>query len=251
MFKFNLPRIVLTCLLATSVWSAKAEPGPSASAWIEIDSGLQITDLQWNKRSRELSEAVRGAIEQRLRAVSFEPSPAHAEGKRFGTTVTLDTRLDGDGETVVLSLSKLSSGIGYAKIKPPRYPVTGLRRRQQADVLAGVAVSEDGRAQSIELISSPAGQEYFESEVRSAIESWQFKNETVDGKPVPGRIIIPLRFSMHCSRGGKGFELESAAPTPVVTVQNDQISIPNHADVIEITATRQMGGPRACDEGAD
>lgn len=242
----KLPLLLIIGLLWLAS-PAKAETGPSASAWIEIDAGGDIVELRWSKTSQALSEAVRGVLEQRLRAMRWAPAAQHSAAKRLGTTVNISTRIEGEGEQVVLSVDEVRVGIGYLKLRPPRYPVSGLRHRQQVDLLAKVEVDPDGRASTIELLSSEPNREDFEAAARDALKQWRFQNETVDGEPVGGTINVPLRFSMHCQRGDQGFELPSPAALSVLKHEGN----PATADLIEVTASRRMGGAKACEDVAE
>lgn len=244
MSKLNLLNIFVALLLAVSGSTASAESGPSAQAWMEIDANGQIVELQWDSRSMELSEAVRKAIEARLRAMPWKPSAELPYASRFGTTVEVDTLLEEDGDAQVLRVSQLRAGVSYLKLKPPIYPSSALRRKQQADLLAIVTVGEDGRARFYKILRSPESPEDFEKELSDAIQFWRFKNETLDGSPVRGVINVPVRFSMHCQRGDKGFELEAPKPGSVMQVDSGTAN----ANLIEVTASQRFGKVKQCDE---
>ena len=244
MSKPNLLNLVVALLLAVTGSTATAESGPSAQAWMEIDASGQIVELQWQSRSMELSESVRKAIEARLRAMPWKPSADWPYASRLGATVEVDTLLEQDGDARVLRVSQLRAGVSYLKLKPPIYPSSALRRKLQADLLATVTVDEDGRARSFKILRSPDAPEDFEKELSDAIQFWRFKNETVDGNPVRGVINVPVRFSMHCQRGDKGFPLQGPEPGPVLQVDGATANAP----LIEVTASRRIGKVKPCDE---
>lgn len=243
MNKIFLSRLFASCLLATFAGSALAEPGPTASAWIEVDSNGSIAKLEWSKRSLELSDAVRAAIEVQLRKLSLKPAPDYANAERVGTTADITTSLDEVGDDLVLRVISVRTGISYSKLKPPRFPQSALRHRAQADLLAKVSVGADGKATAIEIVGASEDNEEFEQSVRDAINGWRFKNETLNGEPVAGTINVPIRFSMACQRGDKGFELSAAAPKQLVLAAGNRAN----ADLIEVAASRRMSGPKPCE----
>jgi TonB family protein len=217
-----------------------------ASAWVELDASGRISELQWHSRGQTLSESVREAIEHELRARPFQISPQAPQASRYATTVDVETWLEEDGDDLRISLRSLRTGIGYLKLRPPRYPQSGLRRGQSVDLLASVAVDTDGRAARIDIRSSAEDAADFHSAVEQAIKSWRFRNEQVDGQPVEGTLNIPIRFSMHCSRGESGFELDAPAPSPLVEVKDN----PTRGHLIEVTASR-MRSVKPCDPPVD
>lgn len=237
----------LALLLALPSWSTFAAPGPSVSAWVEVSKDGKVVDLQWNQRG-ELSEAETKALAAHLRSIPWTASPEWPYINRFGTTVELDTWREGDGNAGPIRVSRLRIGLGFAKFKPPRYPSSAQRRKEQADLLAIVSVGEDGSARSVRVIRSPETPEYFEREVSDAVQFWRFKNETVDGRPARGVINVPVRFSVGCLRGDQGFAVE--APTPSSSVlQADAAQ--TDADLIEVAAPPRLGRIKSCEDSAE
>ena len=168
---------------------------------------------------------------------------SRSEAGGGGTTADITTSLDEVGDDLVLRVTSVRTGISYSKLKPPRFPQSALRHRAQADLLAKVSVGADGKATAIEIVGASEDNEEFEQSVRDAINGWRFKNETLNGEPVAGTINVPIRFSMACQRGDKGFELSAAAPKQLVLAAGNRAN----ADLIEVAASRRMSGPKPCE----
>jgi TonB family protein len=243
MFRAIRRHWLATLLLAMLGSTAAAAPGPSASAWAEFDASGRILDWQWHSRSQTLSAAVREAIERQLRALAFRIAAQNPHARRYGTNVSVETWLQEDGDDLLLGIRSVRTGVGYLKLRPPRYPHSGLRRGESVDLLATVEVDADGRAASIKIRSSSTDGEEFRTAAEHAIRSWRFSTEQIDGRPIAGTLNIPIRFSVHCSRGQRGFELDAPAPRPLVNVQDNRAQ----AEMIEVTASRRMGAVKPCD----
>lgn len=236
----SLPSL-LALLLALVTPTAQGETGPSVSAWVELERSGKIVDMQWDDSAAELSDADKASIEAQLRALSWQPSEEYPYTSRFGTSVEIHTAtVAGKG----LQIAHLRRGVSFVKFKPPRYPSSALRRKQEADLMAVVTVGSDGKVLTVKVLRSPEISEEFEKEVRDATQFWTFKPETADGRAVRGVINVPVRFSMFCRRGSKGFDVQAPAPASVVQVSSDRTD----AELVELTASRKTERVKACDD---
>ncbi len=232
----KLQMIALSFAIGASVSGAvraEFEPGPTGEVSIELDREGRIEQIVWGQSLAAESEAVRRAMEARLRGLTWRIAAPPAAA-RVATTVSISTRFETKGDKSVLHLSPHRAGVGYGKILPPKYPARSIRNMDQADVLAKVSVDGSGRATNIALQVQAKFPSHFEDSVRTALGEWQFVPEQVDGAAVSGVLWVPIRFSLRCSRGDRDFAFSPEILSGVVDVEGERAL----ADLVEITGQR-------------
>ncbi|TWI06235.1 TonB family protein [Luteimonas cucumeris] len=81
-------------------------------------------------------------------------------------------------------------------LNPPKYPGVALQNKLGGMVVLIVDVAADGRPTAVKVDrSEPAG--VFDAAVVEAAWKWKFKPEMKNGKPVAGRVRVPVEFSPH------------------------------------------------------
>lgn len=75
----------------------------------------------------------------------------------------------------------------------PVYPTFAVRARVEGVVSLDVLVDEEGKPESVRAVSSPT---IFESAAEEAVRRWRWRAYVVDGKPVPIRVLVTVRFQL-------------------------------------------------------
>lgn len=76
---------------------------------------------------------------------------------------------------------------------PPAYPPEALQQKIAGKVILIVDVAADGRPTAVQVEKSePAG--VFDAAAQEAAMKWMFQPAIVDGKPVAGRVRVPVQF---------------------------------------------------------
>jgi TonB family protein len=85
---------------------------------------------------------------------------------------------------------------------PPKYPAAAAKARITGEVVLIVDVAADGRVADVRVEKSrPQG--VFDQVTLDAARRWTFEPARKDGKPVPGRIRVPVTFAMDAPGAGQ------------------------------------------------
>ena len=105
------------------------------------------------------------------------------------------TDISGTRNADVASGSKESQAVLSQRLPPPRYPAEAAANKIIGKVVLIVDVANDGSVAAADIEKSePAG--VFDQAVLEAAEQWKFTPAMRDGKPVPGRVRVPVYFDM-------------------------------------------------------
>ena len=86
--------------------------------------------------------------------------------------------------------------IASKNMNPPRYPVAAAQQGIGGRVLLVVDVTADGRVRGVEVEKSePAG--VFDAATLEAVKQWKFEPAFENGKPVAGRVRVPVDFKVE------------------------------------------------------
>lgn len=90
-----------------------------------------------------------------------------------------------------------------ASLSPPAYPTDAAEARVGGDVVLEILVGEDGRAEEV-LVKSSRPEGVFDQAAMDAARTWRFNPGTdADGKPVKGRILVPVKFEPPSGEAGE------------------------------------------------
>ena len=81
----------------------------------------------------------------------------------------------------------------------PEYPTRALRRGLQGQVILLVTVDAIGNSRKITLRKS-SGHGVLDERAIKTVERWEFVPAREDGRPVDGRILVPIRFRLPAQR---------------------------------------------------
>jgi TonB family protein len=147
--------------------------------------------------------------------------PATRNGRPATARTTLSIRMSArtaepDGK-IRVQIDSATTGPGYAKAGPPRYPVEALRKRQAGEVVVEAEVDANGRVTSARIARSNAGR-LLERSALDAVKRWVLIPETVDGIPIASTALLPVTFCIHgkpCPRLSPDGEPADARGAPI------------------------------------
>jgi TonB family protein len=108
---------------------------------------------------------------------------------------------------VTLADSRAQVDIRSRQLAPPKYPADAAAARTTGKVVVIVDVAADGSVSDARVEKSePAG--VFDQATLEAVKKWTFQPALEDGRPVAGRVRVPVTFEMDkpaaASTGGAG-----------------------------------------------
>lgn len=75
----------------------------------------------------------------------------------------------------------------------PRYPARALRRGEAGTVLLQVHVDANGTPNRVEVVQSSRSRD-LDREAQRSVERWRFRPAMRDGRPIAGRVLVPVDF---------------------------------------------------------
>lgn len=146
-------------------------------------------------------QAVAPTISPQLPAAAFSNTARELDNKQPALHSSLETSgqasdesLQSTGKTSAQPFGQ-ASGPAFARYKEPVYPPAAKRQGITGDVLLRLYITENGRAQNIEVIRSP--HESLGQAAATALASATFQPYTVEGKAAACWTEIQVRFELH------------------------------------------------------
>ena len=88
-----------------------------------------------------------------------------------------------------------TTALDASRLPPPKYPAEAVANRQSGKVVLIVDVGADGKPVDVQVEKAePTG--VFEQAAVAAARQWRFAPAIQDGKPVPGRVRVPIDFAI-------------------------------------------------------
>ena len=207
--------------------SERSGPAPfwrlSLRTWLLIGAafaiGLLLFLLLWSgKRENDFFRVAPntspGASEE------YEPLPAPLPADQSGQRAAPTADADGDGEPeetpklverapppppsapspapAPRSMGPRASGAMPVPLEmpAPRYPAQAERRGLSGTVRVRAEVGTDGVPTSVAVVEG-SGTRELDRAALDAVRRWRFRPGQVDGKPVPGSVVVPIEFAMR------------------------------------------------------
>lgn len=127
------------------------------------------------------------------------PSPSSGTGTTGGAS---GATLTGKGETASAGQTGSGEGdhpprykLGSGSTPYPPYPMTARRAGYQGRVVVKLDVAADGRATNAEVLES-SGHDMLDESAVGTLKGWKLEPALSGGKPVPGSVNVPVRFSL-------------------------------------------------------
>jgi hypothetical protein len=194
----------------------------SASVRVDVDAAGKPVKVE---APADLPEAIRGYIEKRV--ASWQYLPAKIEGVPQAATTYVEVNACAvpvaDGYRLGLDFD--GNGMrraGDQRFKPPVYPAKAEINGIEAEIVLILDVRADGTArikevEKLEYSGRPVkeGRMAFRPELERWVKSIRFDPELVAGKPVTGKVRMPVTFSLRDGRDAKMLREELQAKSKV------------------------------------
>lgn len=214
----------------------------SASVRVDVDASGTPVKVEVPP---DLPEAIRAVIEQRVRSWQYRPARIDGVPQAATTYVAVDACAVPIAGGYRLGVDFDGNGLrvaGDKRLPPPLYPGRALRSGTEADFVLILGIAADGRAVIDEIekvdVSGHAGRNDFEPQLRQWARTLRFDPELLAGRPVAGRVRVPVSFTIHrdgdrptkeewqakartsreCQLAAGGGDLKPVALQPAVTV---------------------------------
>ena len=87
-------------------------------------------------------------------------------------------------------------GAAYLQNPAPEYPPLARRKGEQGRVLLQVLVSENGKAEKVQIDTS-SGYSSLDQAALEAVRKWSFMPAKKGNRPISAYVIVPIRFSLN------------------------------------------------------
>jgi TonB family protein len=192
-------RFAALFLAALFAASASAAPPPPRTIYLQADATIdaqgKVTALEWTT-ANDAEKYIVGRIGPGVQAWEFAPGtldgvPAETHTRLW---VSLELAMTDEGG-IRLRFLDAHTGADVASRVTPTYPANALRHGSEAFVRATLAIDTAGvpTIESVEMQAS-GQQKSFEASARAALAQWRFKPETVGGRPVAARLVVPVGY---------------------------------------------------------
>ena len=232
-----------TALTATELQAQKDVIAFNVGVAVEVDAAGKPIKVD---AQGDLPESIRAYVEKRVASWQYLPAQVAGVPQSAVTYVAVKACAVPVGEGYRLGLDFAGNGPRTAadrKLVPPMYPRLARQRGTEAEFVLILGVEVDGHAVIDQIeradISGRAGATEFEPLLRQWVKSVRFDPEQVAGKPVRGRVRMPVEFNLsgfgneeasreelqvkaktsrECQIASGGSEMKPVALQPVVTV---------------------------------
>ncbi|MBK7013237.1 MAG: energy transducer TonB [Xanthomonadales bacterium] len=198
----------VSIIAATSAFAADKSDGVLSSTvqWrMSLDAEGHITALEPNGKP---IDALRQKLEPTIRNWEFVPGTVDGRPARTDTLLSVQvalTAMAGSDQLSVTIEDVRTGGFVAGNRKPPRFPPAEATRLINgsgfASVVFEVSYDLDGKVEEVTPIaSSPAMKGRFKEYAETAVRSWRYEPERVAGIGVPGKVVVPLCFSVGSNR---------------------------------------------------
>ena len=182
-----------------------------------------VTDLEL--RNADLTTEIAALVDRQVRKWRFEPILVDGRAVNAKTRMKLELSL----EPVAGGHQLRVVGVGFGnpvrhsrRLRPPDYPMEARRADVGADVTLLLTIDAEGRVAKVDVRSTSltgkgpqevmvAWADMFEHSAKLGARRWRFEmTESVDGKPVSTRVLVPVSFRIE------GMERNWVTMVPVV-----------------------------------
>jgi protein TonB len=167
------------------------EPQPEASPAPKPKAAARLTEI--TPPARPARPAKQAAPKVRIEAITLERAAKSAPAaRRQAPTLPAASA----GAAAPGPFIRPATYPDYLANPAPAYPHSELRRRREGVVELSVRVSAGGRPEKIS-VSRSSGISAFDEAAIRAVRGWRFIPASNKGKPVPGWVKVPIRFTLR------------------------------------------------------
>lgn len=194
-----------TFLLAAAAFLALIHPAFASeryvayqTARVTVGTDGRIGKLDWIGST--LSTQMLESLAARVRKVEFEPALVNGVPAEAETTILVRLEAKAQDSGLALNIYGVEEVAGYELTKPPRYPSRELRRGITAEVMLEVEFDGNGRVTAARAADDRSQYDRFLKASLSAARDWIMRPQRVAGVGVPGRAVVPVRFTIEGNR---------------------------------------------------
>jgi len=231
--------LLLAALFATSVAADQYQGLKWAT--VDISPEGRVTQVEL---ADPLPEPMAVLMRQEIGTWAFTPAKVDDEAvpSRTHIAYTLRARALESGEYGV-EIVDVRSGPRLRSQGGLHYPEQALRRGIQGTVYLALTIAPDGSVADVDSQERSDVHAVLVTAARRAARTWQFEPEQIEGRPVQGRVIVPVQFCLeHLGNDCRATRIDTVGGVPV---RNDGGAVPLDS-VVKLGSDvegRLLGGP--------
>lgn len=195
--------VAMVVLLANPAWGAQDSDRWLASQWAKVVIGRDGHVIDAELQRSTLSPEMQADIVERIRRFEFEPATRNGAAVETETHLVVQLSVEPDGQRLALKVAGAYVTVGMVKLPPPRFPRSQLNRSQGAEMEVRVAYDAEGKVTDVEVTRAKPDLKVFREATLTAAREWLFAPEKVDGQPIAGSALIPVRFEFVSNNTGE------------------------------------------------
>jgi len=193
----SLWQVALVVLLADPAWGARDDDRWVASQWAKIVVGRDGHVIDAELQRSTLGTEMQAEIIRRIRQFEFEPAKKDGVAVETETHLSVQLSIEPDGDQLAVKVAGAIVTVGMVDLSPPRFPRSQLDRSQGAEVDLRLAYDTEGKVTDVEVTRAEPDLKVFREATLAAARKWLFAPEKIDGQPIAGTALIPVRFEFE------------------------------------------------------
>lgn len=174
-----------------------ASPWRATLTTTAVDDGNIALDASIHRGERVLGAASVVAVPGEPFSMAVDGRDQAASYRIEGTVVFVDPAKQVQVAPVAAGEPD-TAGVTYRSLSAPIYPSEALKQRIEGQVFVGVSVAVDGSVKEAHVDRiEPASATVLGEAAVSAVKSWRFNPARAGGKPVSGKALVPVEFSLN------------------------------------------------------
>lgn len=184
---------IATLLLAVPATAGSFEGWKQASVDVDADGRVTAVELV-----DELPEAMATVMQREIATWQFTPARIDGQAVSSRTHVSYALRAKAmDDDQYGVEIVGVRNGPRLTLQQGLHYPEQALRRSIQGTVYLRVWFGADGKVTDVEPADGNQAHKMLVSVAQRAVRTWRFEPEQVDGRPVAGRVVVPVQYCLE------------------------------------------------------
>ena len=195
-------RAIAAALMLVVGIGAAADTAPTNDHWVAsqmakvvIGRDGHVIDAQLLQSS--LGPDMQAEIVRRIGQFEFEPAKKNGVAVEAETHVSVQLSIEPQDKQLAVKVADAVVTVGMVDLTPPRFPRSQLTRSQGAEVDLRIAYDTEGKVTDVEVTRAEPDLKVFREATLKAAREWLFAPEKIDGQPIAGSALIPVRFEFE------------------------------------------------------
>ena len=200
--KTELRALAAALAMFAAVGPAVADTAATGDRWVAsqmakvvIGRDGHVIDAQLLQSS--LGPDMQAEIVRRIGQFEFEPAKKNGVAVEAETHVSVQLSIEPQGKQLAVKVADAVVTVGMVDLPPPRFPRSQLTRSQGAEVEVRIAYDTEGKVTDVEVTRAEPDLKVFREATLKAAREWLFAPEKIDGQPIAGSALIPVRFEFE------------------------------------------------------